>query len=154
MVWPAFALACLCGRAPAPEGSPWQWLQQHEALLAWLFGLSIGSLVLTVLLLPVLVARLPADYFTASRAEVRRELGVAGWILRVVKNLLGCVFLLAGLAMLVLPGQGLLTILIALLLLDFPGKRGLELRLLRRPGVRTFLDRLRARRGQPPLRVD
>jgi len=53
--------------------------------------------------------------------------------------------------MLLLPGQGLLTILIGLLLLDFPGKRALELRLLRRPALRGFLDRMRQRRGVPPF---
>ena len=57
-------------------------------------------------------------------------------------------------AMLVLPGQGLLTILIGLLLLEFPGKRALERRLVARPGIKTFLDRIRARRGKPPLEVD
>lgn len=134
--------------------SLWQWMRANDALLGWLFVLSLGSLVLTVLLLPVLVARLPADYFTASRAELRHERTWSGWVLRIGKNLLGLVFVLAGLAMLVLPGQGLLTILIGLLLLDFPGKRALERRLVRRPGLRGFLDRLRTKRGRPPLRVD
>jgi hypothetical protein len=55
--------------------------------------------------------------------------------------------------MLVLPGQGLLTILIGLLLLDFPGKRALERRLLRRPGLRAFLDRMRVKRGRAPFEV-
>lgn len=136
-----------------PSESLWQWIQANEALLGWLFVLSIGSLVLTVLLLPVLVARLPADYFTASRAELRQERSVSGWVLRIGKNLLGLVFLFAGIAMLVLPGQGLLTILIGLLLLDFPGKRALERRLVRRPGIRSFLDRMREKRGKPPLHL-
>lgn len=61
------------------------------------------------------------------------------------------VFTLAGIAMLVLPGQGLLTILIGLLLLDFPGKRAVELRLVRRPAIRGFLDRMRQKRGVPPF---
>lgn len=132
----------------------WQWLQAHEALLAWMFGLSLGSLVLTVLLLPVMVAALPADYFTATRSELRHARTPLRWLLRIGKNLLGVVFVLAGIAMLVLPGQGLLTILIGLLLLDFPGKRALERRLVARPGLRAFLDRMRAKRGKPPLLVD
>ena len=63
-------------------------------------------------------------------------------------------FLLAGLAMLVLPGQGLLTMLIGLLLLDFPGKRALERRVVRRPKILAFLNRMRDRRGREPLRLE
>jgi UPF0716 family protein affecting phage T7 exclusion len=107
--------------------------------------------VLTIVLLPVVVVRLPADHFVADRRQRLARRGVAGWCLRGLKNLLGAVFVLAGIAMLLLPGQGLLTILIGLLLLDFPGKRALELRLLRRPALRAFLDRMRQRRGVPPF---
>lgn len=129
----------------------WQWCEANGALLGWLFALSLGSLVLTIVLLPVVVVRLPADHFVADRRERLARRGVAGWCLRLLKNLLGAVFVLAGVAMLLLPGQGLLTILIGLLLLDFPGKRALELRLLRRPALRGFLDRMRQRRGVPPF---
>jgi hypothetical protein len=97
---------------------------------------------------------LPADHFAASRTEAPREWSVVGWGLRLGKNLLGLVFVLAGLAMLVLPGQGLLTLLIGLLLLDFPGKRAIERRLVARPTLRAFLDRMRAKRGAPPLQLD
>ena len=129
----------------------WQWLQGHGALLGWLFGLSLASLLLTVLLLPVVVVRLPADYFVAERASLRARRPLTAWLWHVGKNLLGVVFTVAGVAMLVLPGQGLLTILIGLLLLDFPGKRAVELRLVRRPAIRGFLDRMRQRRGVPPF---
>jgi len=129
----------------------WQWCEANGALLGWLFALSLGSLVLTIVLLPVVVVRLPADHFVADRRERQARRSVAAWCWLGLKNLLGAVFVLAGVAMLLLPGQGLLTILIGLLLLDFPGKRALELRLLRRPALRGFLDRMRERRGVPPF---
>ncbi len=50
--------------------------------------------------------------------------------------------------MLVTPGQGLLTLLIGLLLLNFPGKYRLERWLVRRPGVLRTLNWVRRRRGQ------
>ncbi|HEU4417710.1 MAG TPA: PGPGW domain-containing protein [Planctomycetota bacterium] len=140
--------------AQAPEASLWEWLQSHENLLGWMFGLSLASLVLTALLLPVFVVRLPADYFVATRQELAGRRGVVHWIGRAAKNGLGLVFLLAGIAMLVLPGQGLLTMLIGLLLLDFPGKRAIEHRLVRRPTILAFLNRIRARRGREPLRLE
>ena len=142
----------------APEASRqaalWQWLESHSELLGWMFALSLASLVVAALLLPVFVVRLPADYFCVSRIEAAAHRGVVQWLGRAGKNVLGLVFVLAGLAMLVLPGQGLLTLLIGLLLLDFPGKRSIERRLVRRPRILAFLNRIRERRGREPLRLD
>jgi hypothetical protein len=68
-----------------------------------------------------------------------------------VKNTFGAVFLLAGFLMLFLPGQGILTMLIGLSLIDFPGKRVLEARLIGRPSLLHAINRVRARFGKPPL---
>ena len=122
--------------------------------VSWALGLALASLVLVVVLLPLFVLQLPVDYFVASRRELRAERTVVGWTWRILRNVLGLFFVLAGGAMLLLPGQGLLTILIGLLLLEFPGKRALERRLVARPGIKGFLDRIRARHGKPPLEVD
>jgi hypothetical protein len=115
---------------------------------------SLGSLVLVATALPVVIVRLPADYFAQSRLPIAANRGVWHWILRIVKNLLGLIFVLVGLVMIVLPGQGVLTVLIGLLLLEFPGKRRFERWLVRRPKLRGFMDQLRARRGRPPFIVD
>ena len=53
-----------------------------------------------------------------------------------------------------MPGQGLLTILVGLLMLDIPGKRRLELAIVRRGPVLGSINKLRARFRRPPLRVD
>jgi hypothetical protein len=132
----------------------WDWLQQNKDVVLWLFVLSIGSLVVTALLLPVFVLRLPPDYFLASRRELAERRGALQWIGRIARNGLGALFVLAGLAMLVLPGQGLLTMFIGLLLVDFPGKRALERRVVQRPAILGFLNRLRGKHGKPPLQVD
>ncbi len=116
--------------------------------------LSLGSLVLAAVLLPVFVVRLPADYFVTQPKDVVDRRRSFGWLLRFLKNMVGAVFVLAGIAMLVLPGQGLLTMLIGLLLTDFPGKRKLELRIVRRPAILAFMNRLRERKGVLPLRVE
>src|SRR5262245_59591115 len=123
---PEVYLSLLFARAPAVSGwdsrepSIWEWLRSHSELFGWLFALSLGSLVVAAVLLPVFVLRLPPDYFLATRQELAGRRGVIHWIGRAGKYLLGFVFVVAGLAMLVLPGQGLLTLLIGLLLLDFP----------------------------------
>jgi hypothetical protein len=111
-----------------------------------------------VLLTPIAVAwaviRLPADYFTGKR---RRPLGswdekpVLRAILLVAKNLLGVLLLVAGVVMLLVPGQGLLSIAVALVLLDFPGKYRFERWLATRPAVWRSLNWLRKRAGHESL---
>ena len=127
------------------------WFDQNAWVFGWLLGISVGSIVLCIVLLPIVVARLPADYFVARRQRTPQASTAGGIVLRVLRNLLGFVVLLAGLLMLVLPGQGLLFVLI---LLDFPGKRALERRLVRRPSILKLLNGMREKRGKPPLRID
>ena len=74
-------------------------------------------------------------------------------VLTVLKNGLAWVLLAFGLVLSVpgVPGQGLLTIMVGLLLADFPGKRGLERRLVRVHAVHSVANKIRARFGKPPL---
>lgn len=130
------------------------WVAGHGVLLGALALLGVVSLLATVFALPWLLVRIPEDYF---RHGDRRELR-ADWrhplvrrVLALARNLLGGLLVIAGVAMLVLPGQGLLTILIGLVLTDFPGKYALEKRLVRRPGVLRAINWLRRRAGHPPL---
>jgi hypothetical protein len=129
-------------------------LTENGDLYAALGLLSAVSLVGTVLVLPLLVVRIPPDYFlhrhreasdTADRHPLVHHALVIG------KNFVGLLLVAAGLAMLVLPGQGLLTLLVGLLLTDFPGKYALEKRIVRQPGVLAAMNWLRARAGHPPV---
>lgn len=128
------------------------WLYGHEAVLWWLVALSIVTFVGTLIALPLLVARLPADYFTRHRSHTSRYRHPVLWLLGILlKNLLGVSLVLAGVAMLVLPGQGVLTILLGLMFMNFPGKRRLEQRIVQQPTVFQAMNWMRARAHQPPL---
>src|SRR5688500_5885404 len=92
----------------------------------WIFAVVVAfTFVATLVFVPWAIVRLPADYFHYD-ARHRALTSTLHPVLRIVlllgKNILGCILIVMGLAMLVLPGQGLLTILIGTLLLDFPGK--------------------------------
>jgi len=52
------------------------------------------------------------------------------------------------------PGQGILTILLGIIMLDIPGMRPLEARIIQRPAVLGAINKLRARFSKPPLEVD
>jgi hypothetical protein len=125
-----------------------------ETLFWWATALSLLALLATVIGVPWVVARLPRDYFSRPARAVWRVSArepVLALVLGTVKNVLGAVLVLLGLVMLVTPGQGLLTLLIGLLLMNFPGKYRLERWLVCRPGVLRALNWLRRRRGEPPF---
>lgn len=142
-----------------PDLPPWfdlpHWFETHQEWVAVSAAVSLVMLVGSALGLPWIVARLPEDYFLRRRRDRIRASGhpLRGWAITIGRNALGVVLILAGAAMLVLPGQGLLTILAGILVADVPGKRRIALWVLRRPGVAAAVDWLRARAGRPALRL-
>lgn len=124
--------------------------------LGWLALASGLAFVATLLFVPVLVVRMPADYFVVESAppgSLRGRRRVLTLAVQIGKNAIGVAVFLAGVALLVLPGQGILTMLLGLTLVDFPGKRRLELSLIRRRRIRRSLDWLRGRFGREPLQL-
>lgn len=125
-----------------------------ETLLWWASGLSLVGLIATVMGVPWVIARLPCDYFNQPHREVWRRSANVPWFalaLGGLKNIFGALLVLLGLLMIVTPGQGLLTLLVGLLLMNFPGKYQLERWLVTRPGVLGALNWLRKRGDQPPF---
>lgn len=136
------------------------WIGGNANWMGWLFGLSLVVFLGSLLVVPWLVARLPADYFSeraerhsgAMKGIWRNHRGLR-WGILIFKNLLGLLLLVAGLAMLVLPGQGLLTLFVSLMLLDFPGKIRLERAIVSRPNILKSINWLRRRHRRPPLEL-
>ena len=125
----------------------------NPTLLTWAGLISVAMFVITLTALPPIVAYLPEDYFVRRR-RTRTELGLTGWAWLIGKNLLGWLLIIMGLSMLVLPGQGLLTVLVGIMLINFPGKRGAERWLVQRPRVLAALNWMRNKASRPPLRVN
>lgn len=75
-------------------------------------------------------------------------------VVKIAKIILGIVLLVCGILMLVLPGQGLITILIGLSLLPFPGKDKMEQRILARNSVRSTLNWIRLKAKKEPFIFD
>ena len=134
----------------------YDWIQANGNLL-WALGVSsvlmfVGSLIL----IPIIIARIPADYFTRDqrpedsffgRHPLMRLVGL------IIKNTFGIVFVIAGIAMLALPGQGILSILIGISLMNFPGKRKLELRIISQHTVYKAVNWIRTKTHKPPLQL-
>ncbi len=130
-------------------------IQDNDALL---FGLGVFSLMcffVTLAIIPWLVVKLPHDYFAGRKrnAPVSGKLPFGMRIVvLVLKNCLGLVIIMLGIIMLIIPGQGVLTMVIGLILIDFPGKYRLERSLMQRKHVLKTVNWLRARGQKPPLK--
>lgn len=132
-------------------------------LITWknvLLGLLLFlvTFAISLAIVSFIMVKIPADYF---RKDKQREL----WadkppIIRFfgifVKNLLGLILVALGIVMSIpgVPGQGILTILLGIMLLDFPGKRDLEQRLVSQPRVFHTINKLRHRFGKDSLVLD
>ena len=118
-----------------------------------LIGFSFVAFIGTLIAIPAILIRLPADYFQnhhhkpwfANHHPIVRSLGL------LAKNIVGVIFLLAGIAMLVLPGQGLLTIMLGVLFIDFPGKHRIETKLIQNPHILKVINALRKKSDKPPF---
>ncbi|HXV69700.1 MAG TPA: PGPGW domain-containing protein [Nitrospira sp.] len=117
--------------------------------------LSIVFFVSSLIAIPFILIRLPTDFFDirVPRPWMEDHHPVLRVIGHLVKNLIGVIFLFAGFLMLFLPGQGILTMLIGISMLDFPGKRKLEARMIGQPAVLGAINSMRQKFGKPPLVV-
>lgn len=136
---------------------------QFLSSLAWNdIGLALGLFLLTfvgsLVVTAWVVVRIPANYFHSSHVREfwTDQPAAIRWAGIVAKNIAGVALVILGILMSLpgVPGQGLITILLGLILVDIPGKRPWEARLVRRPAVRNAIDRLRARYDKPPLVLD
>ena len=131
--------------------------------LSWfsvLFGalIFLGSFLLNLAIVSVILVKLPADHFSKDRKTTfwsgpRPALHAAKII---GKNILGLLLVALGVVLSLpgVPGQGLLTILLGVMLLDFPGRERLEQKLLSKPSIVNAINRLRGRFGKRPLELN
>ena len=131
-----------------------EWLNQaYQTLLPWIPVITAIGMVMAVvstLAIPWLLIRVPADYFV-SRRRPRPDRSLLGWLIWLLRNSIAILLLVAGILMLVLPGQGLLTILIGVGLSTFPGKYRLERTIMRLSGVFRAANWIRERYHRTPI---
>lgn len=121
----------------------------HHSML-WIVSVaSVLIFVASLALLPWLVKHAPEDFFVRHVRPHRKSF----WLVVVARNLVGVTLLAAGVLMLILPGQGILTLIAGLSLLDFPGKRRALQWLVRRRSVARSLQWLRKRVHRPPFKL-
>ena len=126
------------------------WSKAHPVLLVVFF---VASIIASLIVCAVLITLLPPDYFTERRQVHRIKNPVLRIFLSCVKNLIGAILIVMGILLSLpgVPGQGILTILVGLIISDFPGKRRLEMRIINIKAVFSGANKIRARFNREPL---
>lgn len=139
------------------------WITTLWAAITWTeigvgFALFVISLVISFAAIGVVMVKIPENYFSSHYK--RDFMPGSPWLVRwgavIAKNILGVFLILVGIVLSLpgVPGQGILTILLGLIMIDIPGKRPLEARIIKRPTVLNAINKLRAKYGKPPLVMD
>ena len=110
----------------------------------WVLVVSVVVVIASIVACGIVIVRLPADRFVNPPEEPK---GAAA----IVRNVIGAILVLGGVAMLVLPGQGVLAILAGLLVTTFKGKRKLIEKIVKRPKVQNALQWIREKANRPPF---
>ncbi len=128
-----------------------EWLKAHVVALGVASGVSF---IVSILFCTLSIAYLPSDYFLLKRQVNPVKYPVLHLALKVLKNLLAVVLIVVGFIQIPLPGQGVLTMLIGIVISDIPGKRRLERRIIRLPSVLSTANGIRSRFRRPLLVLD
>ena len=128
-----------------------EWLKAHVVALGVASGVSF---IVSILFCTLSIAYLPSDYFLLKRQVNPVKHPVLHLVLKVLKNLLAVVLIVVGFIQIPLPGQGVLTMLIGIVISDIPGKRRLERRIIRLPSVLSTANSIRSRFRRPLLVLD
>ena len=131
------------------------WFSNHPEILIGLGISSILIFIISILGISWFVAQIPEDYFLSLKrkpSKWQEQTPILRFIVIFGKNIIGFSLIIGGLLMLILPGQGLLTIVTGLLLINYPGKYKLEQKLVEIPSVFRALNWIRVKANKPPLR--
>jgi hypothetical protein len=134
----------------------WASLTLGKVLLG--VGLFLASLLISFAAIGIVMVKIPANYFSSHYKQ--DFLPNSSWAVRwgavILKNILGLLLIGLGIVLSLpgVPGQGILTILLGLIMIDVPGKRPLEAKIIKRPTVLAAVNNLRGRYNKPPLELD
>ena len=131
-----------------------EFLSDYKIYLVWLGTLSFIIFIFSLLAIKWLVALIPSDYFIKkNNSEFRSNYPIFWLVSIIIKNLVGYTLIVGGVLMLVLPGQGLFTIFVGLMLSNYPGKFYIERKFIAIPSVLRAINWLRKKSNTPPIKI-
>ncbi len=134
----------------------WASLTLSKILLG--IGLFLLSLSFSFVSIGVVMVKIPENYFSSHYQQdfMPNSRWMVRWGVVILKNILGVFLILLGVVLSLpgIPGQGVLTILLGLIMIDIPGKRPLEAKIIKRPAILSAINKLRARYNKSALVMD
>ena len=126
----------------------------YKNLILWFGSISLFVFLFSLLSIKWLVSLIPEDYFINKKDSKIKISNIFIWyIVLIFKNLIGYSLILGGIMMLVLPGQGLFTIIIGLMMSNYPGKYSIEKKFIAIPTILKSINWLRRKSNKPPIRI-
>ena len=126
----------------------------YKNLILWFGSISLFVFLFSLLSIKWLVSLIPEDYFINKKDSKIKTNNIFIWyIVLIFKNLIGYSLILGGIMMLVLPGQGLFTIIIGLMMSNYPGKYSIEKKFIAIPTILKSINWLRRKSNKPPIRI-
>ena len=132
----------------------YEFLANYKKFILWLGSISAIIFLFSLLSIKWLVGLIPSNYFIKKKSSKFKNNYPLIWIFSlIVKNILGYSLILGGIFMLVLPGQGIFTVMIGLMLSNYPGKYAIEKKFIGIPRVLKSINWLRKKSDKPPLEI-
>jgi hypothetical protein len=131
-----------------------EFVTNYKTYILWLATISLFVFIFSLVSIKWLVALIPTDYFVKKNISKSKKSYSLLWLMSIiVKNIIGYTLILGGILMLVLPGQGLFTILMGLILSNYPGKYTIEKRIISIPSILKTINWLRKKSNKPRLEI-
>lgn len=132
-----------------------QALLQTSWFLPTVFATSVLMFVFSIVGTIIFIKIASHDFFVHEKDHWYNALSEPLRItVLILQNLIGYFLLIIGFALLFLPGQGLLTIMVALILIHFPYKQKLVRALVRKPLFLKTLNAIREKYKKTPFIID
>ena len=134
----------------------YEFFEIYSALICLIAGFSALLTLTVAIAIPFYIGSLPHNYFVKSSVSNKSPRIFEYRILffQITRNLIGVILVVSGIALLLLPGQGVLTIFVGTMLLSFPGKNQLLNKFIARNKVRDTLNWIRRTQGRSPFLFD
>ncbi len=131
-----------------------EFVSNYKIYILWLATISLFVFIFSLVSIKWLVALIPTDYFVKKNISKSKKSYSLLWLMSlIVKNIIGYTLILGGILMLVLPGQGLFTILMGLILSNYPGKYTIEKKFISIPSILKTINWLRKKSNKPRLKI-
>lgn len=124
------------------------WISDYNQIIQWAGIVSVFLFFLSLFLLRYVILRLPEDYFIKASSFSKSPQKI---IVRFAKNAVGFLLTICGIILLFTPGQGMITILIGLCLIDLAIVNKFKKKIINNRKVQKALNWIRTKKSVKPF---